>query len=73
VEGGWYAVLRLPRTQSEEAWALGLLREQRVLAQPGYFYDFADEPFLVLSLLSSEAEFSLGVERLVQHVQRHCA
>jgi aspartate/methionine/tyrosine aminotransferase len=73
VEGGWYAVARLPRTQSEEAWALGLLREQRVLAQPGYFYDFADEPFLVLSLLSPEAVFSLGVARLVEHVRRHCA
>lgn len=72
VEGGWYAVLRLPRTQSEEAWALGLLREQRVLAQPGYFYDFADEPFLVLSLLSDEAEFELGVERLASYVRRQC-
>jgi aspartate/methionine/tyrosine aminotransferase len=73
VEGGWYAVLRLPRTQSEEAWALGLLREQRVLAQPGYFYDFADEPFLVVSLLCEESDFEQGVERLVSHVRIHAA
>jgi alanine-synthesizing transaminase len=68
VEGGWYAVLRLPRTQSEEAWVLGLLREQRVLVHPGYFYDFGEEPFVVLSLLSPEAEFALGVTRIVEHI-----
>jgi len=73
VEGGWYAVVRLPRTESEEAWALGLLREQQVLAQPGYFYDFADEPFLVVSLLSDESDFEQGVERLVRHVRLHSA
>jgi aspartate/methionine/tyrosine aminotransferase len=73
VEGGWYAVLRLPRTASEEDWALGLLREQRVLAQPGYFYDFADEPFLIVSLLTEEPIFDVGVERLALHVQRHSA
>lgn len=71
VEGGWYAVLRLPRIEGEEAWVLGLLREQRVLAQPGYFYDFVDEPYLVVSLLSDETDFEEGVERLVTHVRLH--
>ena len=69
-EGGWYAVLRLPRILSEEAWALELLGEAHVCIQPGYFYDFADEPYVVLSLLTPEAEFSVGASKLLQHVAR---
>jgi len=70
VEGGWYAVLRLPRILSEEAWALELLAEAHVWIQPGYFYDFVDEPYIVLSLLTPEAEFFAGASKLLQHVAR---
>jgi alanine-synthesizing transaminase len=50
VEGGWTAVVRMPRTRSADAWAHALL-DRGVLVQPGYFYDFADEGRLVVSLL----------------------
>ncbi len=50
-EGGWYAILQLPRTRSDEEWALELLRGDGVLAQPGYFYDLDQEACLVVSLL----------------------
>ncbi|MBX5494818.1 MAG: pyridoxal phosphate-dependent aminotransferase [Bryobacteraceae bacterium] len=63
VEGGWYATLRVPRTRSEEEWALALL-EQGVLVQPGYFYDFESEAYLVLSLLTDPAVFAEGLGRL---------
>jgi len=52
-EGGWYAILRVPRVCSEEEWTLALL-ERGVLVQPGYFYDFEAEAYLVLSLLTPE-------------------
>lgn len=52
VEGGWYATVRVPRTQSEEEWVLHLLSEHNILVQPGYFYDFDSEAFLILSLLT---------------------
>lgn len=68
VEGGWVAVVRLPAVQSEEAWVLGLLDERDVLAQPGWFYDFDTAPFVVLSLLTPEANFQEGVRRLVDYV-----
>jgi alanine-synthesizing transaminase len=70
VEGGWYAVLRLPRTRSEEAWVLGLLCDRGVLVQPGYFFDFAEEAFVVVSLLTPEAELDRGVERLAEYAGR---
>jgi aspartate/methionine/tyrosine aminotransferase len=66
-EGGWYAVLRLPRIRSEDEWTVGLL-EHGVLVQPGYFYDFSDEPFAVVSLLTPEPSFDAGIERLRNYV-----
>jgi alanine-synthesizing transaminase len=56
--------LRLPATRTEEAWALHLLGDCGVLAQPGYFYDFETEPYLVVSLLTPPADFEEGVRRI---------
>jgi aspartate/methionine/tyrosine aminotransferase len=63
-QGGWYAVLQVPSIRTEEEWVLELLREHHVLVQPGFFYDFESEAFLVLSLLTPPAAFREGVERL---------
>ena len=64
-EGGWYAVLEAPRIQSEEEWVLNLLIEDSVLVQPGFFFDFEREAFLVISLLTSEHVFREGVRRIL--------
>jgi alanine-synthesizing transaminase len=63
-EGGWYAVLQVPRTRTEEEWTLKLLGESDVLVQPGFFFDFESEAFLVLSLLPEHAAFAEGVARI---------
>jgi aspartate/methionine/tyrosine aminotransferase len=68
VEGGWYATLRLPATRDDEAWALDLLEHAGVLVQPGYFYDFAGGPHVVLSLLTPPDALTEGSKRLVRHV-----
>lgn len=65
VEGGWYAILQVPRTRTEEEWALALLRDRDVLVQPGFFYDFESEAFLVLSLLTEPAAFDEGLRRIL--------
>jgi alanine-synthesizing transaminase len=65
VEGGWCATLQVPRTRSEEEWALTLLRDREVLAQPGFFYDFESEAFLVLSLLTDTEVLREGVRRIL--------
>jgi aspartate/methionine/tyrosine aminotransferase len=69
VEGGWYVVLRLPAIVSSEEWALRLLRDQNVHVHPGYLFDFATEPFLVMSLLPAEADFRAGISRLLSAVE----
>jgi alanine-synthesizing transaminase len=65
VEGGWYAILRVPRVRTEEEWVLHLLEHHDVLVQPGFFYDFESEAFLVLSLLTREDTFREGLERIL--------
>ena len=64
-EGGWYAVLQVPRTLGEEEWTLDLLAQRDVLVQPGFFYDFEVEAFLVLSLLTPPEVFAEGARRIL--------
>jgi aspartate/methionine/tyrosine aminotransferase len=63
-EGGWYAVLRLPALPRDEDWAIALLERDGVLAHPGWLFDFAGGPHLVISLLPPEKPFDEGVARL---------
>ena len=61
VEGGWYAVLRVPAIQADEELALELLTSKNVYVHPGHFYDFPSDGFLVVSLITPEAIFSKGI------------
>jgi len=63
-EGGWYAVLRVPVTGSDEDLAIELLQSCGVLVHPGHFFDFPREGFLVVSLIASESEFREAARRL---------
>jgi aspartate/methionine/tyrosine aminotransferase len=65
VEGGWYATLQVPRVRSEEMWTLELL-EHGVLVQPGFFFDFESEAFLVLSLLTERSIFEDGTRHILE-------
>ena len=65
VEGGWSLILRVPRLRTEEEWCLHLLDRDNVLVQPGYFYDFEAEAYLVASLLTPPAGFAEGIARIV--------
>lgn len=68
-DGGWYAVLRVPRLQSEEQWCLHLVEEEGVLLHPGYFFDFEDEAYLVASLLPEPGRFQEAMGRVLRHLR----
>ncbi|HKW17766.1 MAG TPA: pyridoxal phosphate-dependent aminotransferase [Terriglobales bacterium] len=70
VQGGWYAILRIPVTRSDEDFATELLRKDSVLVHPGHFYDFPTEGHIVLSLIADEHEFSAGGARLIKSVEQ---
>jgi hypothetical protein len=68
VEGGWSITLHVPRTRSEEEWTLQLLERAGVLVQPGFFYDFESEAYLVVSLLTAPEIFREGLALLVEQL-----
>lgn len=65
IEGGWTAVLRVPRIRTDEELALHFLEQHHVLVHPGYFFDFADDGYVVISLLTPTEIFKEGVARLI--------
>ena len=69
-EGGWYATLRLPRTHDEQAWVLVFLQEDAVHVHPGHFFDFDEEAYVVVSLLTPEATHREGSTRILDRVAR---
>jgi aspartate/methionine/tyrosine aminotransferase len=65
VEGGWYAVLRVPAIRPDEERAVELLERHDVHVHPGHFYDFPGDGYLVVSLITPEQEFKEGISRLL--------
>jgi alanine-synthesizing transaminase len=66
VEGGWYAVLRVPAIRSDDELALELLNCQSVYVHPGHFYDFPGDGFLVVSLITPETIFAKGITGMLK-------
>ncbi len=70
VEGGWYAVLRVPALGSDADLAVALLEQTGVLLQPGHFYNFPNDGYLVVSLITPIQEFETGVARALEYFSR---
>jgi aspartate/methionine/tyrosine aminotransferase len=68
VEGGWYAVLRAPALGSDEDLAISLLESTGVLLQPGHFYNFPSEGYLVASLITPPDVFADGITRTLEYL-----
>ncbi len=69
-EGGWSAVIQIPRLASDEEMALELLERTGVLVHPGYFFDFSSEGFFVISLLPEPGTFAEGTRLLAEYLKR---
>jgi alanine-synthesizing transaminase len=68
VEGGWYAVLRIPATRPDEELAIELLEKHDVYLHPGHFYDFPGDGYMIVSLITPEPDFSEGLRRILSAV-----
>lgn len=71
LDGGWSAIVRLPRVTTEEEWVRVLLEEGNVVVQPGYFFDMESEAYIVLSLITPYDTFRAGLERICELVSRY--
>ena len=67
-DAGWSAVLRVPATRAEEDLVIALAAEDGVAVQPGYFFDFPHEAFLVVSLLPEPEIFARATARILERV-----
>jgi alanine-synthesizing transaminase len=65
VEGGWYAILRVPVTRSDDDLAIDLLSTQGIYLHPGHFYDFPTDGFLIISLITPADDFDEGIRRVL--------
>ena len=65
VEGGWYAVLRVPALQTDEELVIALLETRDVYVHPGHFFDFGGDGYLVVSLIGLEEEFARGIDGIL--------
>lgn len=70
VEGGWYAVLHVPNTRSEDAWVSTFVDEDGVLVYPGHFFDFESEAYVIVSLLTPEPILREGCARVLARIAR---
>ena len=68
VEGGWYAVLRVPATRPDEDLAIELLEQRSVIVHPGHFYDFPGDGYLVVSLIAPVDLFAVAIRRVLTGV-----
>ncbi len=67
-EAGWYAIVTLPENMSDEDCCLDLLQEHSLIVHPGFFYDFAENNRIVISLISPETDFRQGLALLHTYI-----
>jgi len=70
VDGGWYAIVRVPVTQSDEDLAIEILRKLSVLVHPGHFYDFPSDGYLIVSLITPPPNFRHGMTQVLELLNR---
>lgn len=68
VYGGWYATIHLG--DDDEELTLRLISEARVLVQPGFFFDFEEDGWVVISLLQKPELFAEGIARIKYFVEK---
>ena len=68
MDGGWYAILRVPVTRSDDELAVELVQSAGVVVHPGHFFDFSSDGYLVLSLITSPGAFREGVKRILENL-----
>jgi aspartate/methionine/tyrosine aminotransferase len=70
VQAGWYVILKVPRIKSDEEWALELLEKEGVWIHPGHFYNFNEDGYLVISLLTLPEVFHQGIEKIFSYISQ---
>jgi alanine-synthesizing transaminase len=65
-EAGWYAILKVHGSPSDEDLSVDLLKQTHTLVHPGHLYDFPGDGYLVVSLITPLDDFQRGISALLQ-------
>jgi alanine-synthesizing transaminase len=68
-EGGWYSVLKIRGDIDEESFVYSLLKDKDVYVHPGFYFDFMEEGYIVISLLVTEKIFIKGIRRILNYLK----
>jgi hypothetical protein len=68
-EGGWYTILKIKKIINEDTLAFDLLDKKDVYIHPGYYFDFKDEGYIIISLLTSVDNFKKGLKRILDYLE----
>ncbi|MFU0558785.1 pyridoxal phosphate-dependent aminotransferase [Gardnerella vaginalis] len=69
-EGGWNILLRVPSCLDDDLLALRLIKDYKLVSQPGYYFDMPNNGYLALSLLPKEDQFKNCVTLLLNTVHK---
>jgi len=64
-DGGWYAMLAVPRTRDDDGWIAHLIDSEGIIVHPGYFFDADEDGLMVVSLLLAPEVFGPAIRRAV--------
>ncbi len=65
-DGGWYALVEVPRSRSDDEWVTHLVQQAGVLVHPGYFFDMEQQGTMVVSLIGEPEPFTRAITAAVQ-------
>jgi aspartate/methionine/tyrosine aminotransferase len=65
-DGGWYAMVEIPRTRSDDEWLERLVLDHGIVAHPGYLFGLPTCGTFVVGLLLEPERFEPAIERAVR-------
>ena len=68
VQGGWYAALHFDG-EEDDVLALRLLRKHGILVQPGFLFDFPEDGWIVVSLLTETSAFEQALRKIALEIR----
>lgn len=71
-EGGMYlfAKIRGLGKLSDEDFVVKLMQETAIFAHPGYFYDYDEDLYILISFLMPQSKLKTNLEKLVKFIKR---
>ncbi len=68
VQGGWYAALHFDG-EEDDVLTLRLFRKHGILVQPGFLFDFPEDGWIVVSLLTETFAFEQALRKIAQETR----